>query len=522
MHHPDGTHSTSRETIGRTTDSAAMRPVGLKRLFARKPIDCFEPESGSHGGVEMRRSFGPASLTMLGVGTIVGLGIYVVTGQVAANVAGPAIVLSFLIAGFACGCAALCFAELAAMMPVAGGSAYVYTHLSLGEFPAWIIAWCIIAEYLFATAAVGSGWSAYTQSALVSLGFHLPAALLSPPIRDISGSLALSGTFFNLPAALLVLAAGIVVMSGTKSVARLNSVIVTIKLSVVVLLIVFGLAYANTANWTPLVPPEQWIDGSRRYGWHGVLAGAGMIFFTYLGFDTVTTAGREARDPQRTLPIAILGSLAISTALYIGMSLALTGMVSYRLLGAAAPVHAALAAAGPNLAWLSPIVTLSAIIGLASAALALVYGLSRVLFAAAGDGLLPVLFTRLSTHSRVPTAGVIVASGCAAALAGFLPIAVLGELVSVGTLIAFCVVCGTLAYLRRSRPELPRPFSVPAWPIVSSIGLASCLYLLVMIGEGALTRIGIWLAIGTAVYLGYGLRSRHGWSLKSAKAASLD
>ena len=518
MLHTEQSQVAGRDDDDRYASAGLRRPPGLKRLFARKPIACFEAESGAQDGTAMRRSFGPVSLTMLGVGTIVGLGIYVVTGQVAANVAGPAIVLSFLIGGFACGCAALCFAEMAAMMPVAGGSAYVYTHLSLGEFPAWTIAWCLVAEYLFATAAVGSGWSAYTQSALVSLGVHLPVALTSSPIRDVGDRLALSDTVFNLPAALLVAAAGVVVMSGTKTVARLNTVIVAIKLSVVILLIVFGLAHANVANWVPFVPPEQRIDGTLRYGWHGVFAGAGMIFFTYLGFDTVSTAGREARDPQRTLPIAILGSITISTILYIGMSLALTGLVSYRLLNAPAPVYAALAAAGPKLAWLGPIVTLSAIIGLASAALALVYGLSRVFFALAGDGLLPLAFTHLSIRSRVPTLGVVVASGCAALLAGLLPIEVLGALISMGTLIAFCVVCGTVAYLRLAQPHLPRPFSVPAWPVVSTVGLSSCLYLLVLIGQAALMRIGVWLVLGTALYVIYGLRSRHGWSQREISA----
>jgi APA family basic amino acid/polyamine antiporter len=494
------------------------RPTGWARLFARKPIGCFDSESSLHGNKEMRRSFGPISLTLLGVGTIVGLGIYVVTGQVAANVTGPAIVLSFLIAGFACGCAALCFAELAAMMPVAGGSAYVYTHLALGELPAWIVAWCIIAEYLFATAAVGSGWSAYTLSALASAGIHFPDALAAAPIREAVDGLEFSGKLFNLPAALLVAAAGLVVMSGTRSVARLGSVIVALKLTVVLLLIIFGLAHSHVANWTPFIPSEQWVDGQRRYGWHGVFAGAGMIFFTYLGFDTVSTAGREARDPQRTLPIAILGSITISTILYIGVSLALTGLVSYRMLEAAAPVDAALAAAGTAVAWLRPIVTLSAIVGLASAVLALVYGLSRVLFATAGDGLLPILFTRLSVRSRVPTAGVVVASGAAAMLAGFLPIDVLGQLISVGTLIALCVVCGTHAYLRKSYPALPRPFSVPAWPLIASIGFAACLYLLVMIGTAAMIRISIWIAIGMTIYLAYGFRSRHGWSFRVPKS----
>jgi APA family basic amino acid/polyamine antiporter len=508
-------------TDSRRSDLAAAgvaRPRGWARPFARKPIACFEAESAAHGDKEMQRSFGPISLTMLGVGTIVGLGIYVVTGQVAANVAGPAIVLSFLVAGFACGCAALCFAELAAMMPVAGGSAYVYTHLALGELPAWLIAWCIVAEYLFATAAVGSGWSAYTTSALAAVGVDFPAALASAPVAETAAGLSVSGALFNLPAAMLVIAAGVVVLCGTKIVARLNSVIVALKLSVVVLLIVFGLAHSDAANWVPFIPPEQIVSGQRHYGWHGIFAGAAMIFFTYLGFDTVSTAGREARDPQRTLPVAILGSIAISTALYIGVSLALTGLVSYRLLNAAAPVHAALTAAGPKVAWLNPIVTVSAIVGLASATLALIYGLSRVLYATASDGLLPITFARLSTRARVPTAGVFAAGGTAAALAGLLPIDVLGALISVGTLIALSVVCGTLIYLRRTIPDRPRPFSVPAWPLTASIGLAACLYLLVMIGAASMIRISVWVTIGAALYLGYGIRSRHGWSLKPEQA----
>jgi len=490
---------------------ATARPVGWRRLGARKPLAIFIAEAEGEGRSSLPRRFGPVSLTLFGVGTIVGVGIFVVTGQIAATHAGPAIVLSFLIAGFACACAALCYAELASMAPIAGGSAYTYAFVTLGELAAWIIAWDVIAEYIFSIAAVASGWSGYVQALFGSLGLRLPPAFAAAPILRGDHGLSLSGALFDAPAALLVLGAGAVVWIGTASVARLTNIIVSIKLSAVVLVIVFGLAHAHPANWRPFIPPETVIGGVSRYGWHGVVAGAGLIFFAYLGFDTITTAGQETRNPQRTLPIAILGSIGICTVLYIGMALAMTGLVRYPALAVPAPIHVAIAAAGPSLAWLNAVVTLSAVIGLASAALALVFGVSRIFFAMARDGLLPVLFTRLSKRSRVPAFGVAVATGAAALLSGLFPIVLLGELISVGTLMAFTVVCGSAVYLRIAQPDAPRTFRAPLWPAVSAIGMGSCLYLLASIGLPGLARIGVWMAIGLAIYFGYSVRSRHGW-----------
>lgn len=478
-------------------------------LFDKKPIPVLLAQAHEDGETTLRRGLGPWQLVALGVGAIIGAGIFVITGQSAAVHAGPAIVLSFVVAGATCGLAALCYAELASMIPVSG-SAYNYTYATMGELIAWVIAWDLLAEYLFSASAVSVGWSGYLVGLLKDVGVHLPAMISQAPFApapDGHGLIA-TGAIVNLPAVAIIAVIAGVLLLGVGQSAAVNSAIVALKLAVVVLVIVFGLLYAQPENWRPFIPPVE-VDaasGARHFGIGGLFVAASVIFFAYLGFDTVSTAAQEARDPQRTLPIGILGSLAICTVLYILMSLALTGMAPFRMLNVPAPVYTAVEHVGPQLAWLKPVVAIAATVGLASTLLALLYGQSRICYAVARDGLLPPIFARVHPERRTPWAGTLITAALAATFGGLFPIGLLGELVSVGTLLAFALICGSVMFLRIRQPELPRVFRTPAWWLVCPTGIVACLYLISRLPPVTFLRLGVWLAIGLVVYFGYGYR----------------
>ena len=447
------------------------------------------------------RGFGPVTLTLAGVGAVVGAGIFVMTGQAAAFYAGPAVMLSFVIAGLVCTLTALCYAELAAMMPVAG-SAYRFSTDAFGKTPGWIVGWALVAEYLFATGAVAIGWSAYMQDFVGTFGVRLPAALATSPVAMVGHRFVATGAVINLPAVLLVVAMGAVLLLGTRKAARLNGLIVSIKLSAIVLFILFGLAYAHSRNWVPFLPARTaGPDGAGAYGVAGVFQGAGVVFFAFLGFDGLATAAQETRNPQRNMPIAILATLGISVFLYVAVSAAMTGLVDFRTLGTAAPLTTALAAAGPDLAWLKTYVGACATIGLCAGVWAALFALSRLMFSLARDGLLPAALARSGADMLVPRTAVIIAAGVAAAVAAIMPIALLGELISTGTLIAFAAVCATLMTLRRREPHRHRPFRVPFWRVTPVLGIASCIFVLGSMGVPALERIVAWQAIGLVLYL---------------------
>jgi len=450
---------------------------------------------------ELSRSFGPVSLTLFGVGTVVGAGIFVLTGQAAALYAGPAVTISFLVSGLVCAFAALCYAELAAMAPVAG-AAYSFTRYAFGVLPGWIVGWALVAEMLFAASAVAIGWSAYVQVALAPFGLAVPAALASSPIAMDGHAFHLTGSLINLPAALLVAFMTALLYRGTQESARFNAFIVSVKLSAVMLFLVLGLAYSNSRNWLPFVPDEVIApDGSHAYGMAGVLKAAGIVFFAYLGFDAVATAAQETRQPERNVPIGILASLGISTALYIGVSLAMTGMVDFHQLNTAAPLTAALAEAGPALAWLKTYVGIAASIGLGSAVLVASFALSRLLFSLARDGLLPARLASVHAATGVPRTAVLAGGITAIAMAAVFPINLLGELVSTGTLMAFATVCAAAFALRLREPDRHRPFRVPFWPLTTLLGVLSCLFLLASMGGAALLRILTWQLVGALVLL---------------------
>lgn len=482
-------------------------------LFYKKPIPVLLAQAADEGDGSLRRGLGPLQLTTLGVGAIIGAGIFVVTGQAAALHAGPAIALSFVVAGFVCALAALCYAELASMIPVSG-AAYTYAYATMGQLPAWVIAWDLMAEYLFAAAAVSVGWSGYFVGLMADLGIHLPAALTQAPFVAGEGhALRATGALINLPAVTIVAFIAFVLLQGVRQSALFNAAIVSLKVGVVVLVIAFGLIYSQPENWTPFIPPVETdpVTGASRYGVGGVFAAAAVIFFAYLGFDTVSTAAQEARDPQRTMPMAILASLGVCTVLYLLMCMAMTGMAPFRMLNVPAPVYTAVDNVGPQLAWLKPVVTVTATVGLASTLLALLYGQSRIFYAMARDGLLPPIFARVDARSRTPLIGTVITALVAGTLGGLFPIGILGEMVSVGTLLAFALICAGVIYLRIAEPDLQRGFRAPLWWVTAPLGIVCCLYLIAQLPGATFVRLLAWLAVGLVVYFAYARRhaARH-------------
>jgi APA family basic amino acid/polyamine antiporter len=444
---------------------------------------------------------------MLGIGAIIGAGIFVLTGQAAAMHAGPAVVLSFVFAGIACAFAGLCYAEFASMLPVSG-SAYSYSYATLGEIVAWFIGWMLILEYLFAASTVAVGWSGYFNSLLQSIGHFvnmplaLPAALSSAPLAVTDGHISMTGSIINLPAVLIVGAISWVCYIGITQSASLNAVVVAIKLVVILLFVAFSLQFINPGNWHPFVPP---VDENGHFGWWGVGRAASIVFFSYIGFDAVSTAAQEAKNPQRDMPIGILGSLVICTILYIVVSGVLTGIAPYTQLGTEHPVSTALEHI-PSLSWLRVIIDAGAIAGLSSVILVMLMGQPRIFYTMAKDGLMPPAFAKVHPKYQTPYVGQIVVGIIAALLAGLLPIKTLGDLVSMGTLLAFTTVCIGVLVLRKTRPDLPRAFRVPAAPVVCVLGAISCFVLFALAFKDNVLWMTGWIIAGLLVYFLYGYR----------------
>ncbi len=478
-------------------------------IWTKKPLSILMQEASGEGDGALKRSLTAMNLTLLGIGAIIGAGIFVLTGTAAAQHAGPAIVISFLVAGAACAFAGLCYAEFASLIPIAG-SAYTYGYATLGELLAWIIGWDLVLEYLFAASTVAVGWSGYFVQFLKDIGIALPASLTTAPFAvEGTHTLVRTGAIMNLPAVLLILLMTGLLVVGMKESAKFNNLIVYVKIAIVLLVIGFGAFYVDTANWSPFIPPQltDAVTGALvpgKYGWSGIFAGAGVIFFAYIGFDAVSTAAQEAKNPQRDLPIGILASLAICTVLYILMALVMTGMVPFMKLDVAEPVYVALDAAGPQLAWLKYFATLGAIAGLASVVLVMLMGQPRIFYAMSRDGLLPPLFGRVHPKFGTPWLATIVTGVVAAAVAGLFPIGLLGQLVSIGTLFAFVIVCAGILVLRYRSPELKRPFRTPWVPFVPLAGMAICGWLMYNLPSDTWWRLGIWMAIGMLIYVFYG------------------
>jgi basic amino acid/polyamine antiporter, APA family len=505
-------------------------------LFRRKSVKDLQAEVQTDQS--LKRALGPVNLTALGIGAIIGAGIFVLTGHAAAEYAGPAIVISFILAGIACAFAGLCYAEFSAMIPISG-SAYTYGYATLGEFVAWIIGWDLILEYLFAASTVAVGWSGYFVSLLYDFGISIPklSAAAGTQLIEIPKTLAASvhmyagwweakpelldqikaagidpaalthaTAAFNVPAVLIILIITTLLVIGIKESATFNYIIVAIKLLVILAFIGVGVAYINKANWHPFVPPfVPATEGHpSHFGWHGVFRAAGVIFFAYIGFDAVSTAAQEAKKPQRDMPIGILTSLAICTVLYIVVSLVLTGIVSYTKLSSPAPIAVAVDSLGPSVAWLRPIVKIGAIAGLSSVILVMMLGQPRIFYTMSKDGLLPPMFSAVHPKFRTPWLATILTGVVAMLIAALFPIGLLGELVSIGTLLAFASVCAGVFVLRFTDPQIHRPFRAPVFWLVGPLGVAFCLFLMIGLPLDTWLRLIIWMAIGLVIYFTYG------------------
>ena len=472
-------------------------------LWSKKTVAMVQQETSVEGEHSLRRSLGALNLTLLGIGAIIGAGIFVLTGTAAAQYAGPAIVLSFVIAGLGCLFAGLCYAEFASMIPIAG-SAYTYGYATLGELVAWIIGWDLILEYLFAASTVAVGWSGYFVSFLRDyLGIDLPTALTNAPFRvEGTHTFVRTGAIANVPAIMLVAFLTTLLVFGIRESARLNNIIVFIKVAIVFLVIGFGFMFVNTANWHPFIPENTGTFG--QFGWSGILRGSAVIFFAYIGFDAVSTAAQEAKNPQRDLPIGILSSLAVCTVLYILMALVMTGIARFSELNVPDPVYVAIGKAGPGLAWLKPIVAVGAIAGLASVVLVMLMGQPRIFYSMARDGLLPPVFSTVHPKFRTPWVSTIITGTVAAAIGGLFPIELLGQLVAIGTLFAFVIVSAGILVLRYRSPELHRPFRTPLVPLVPLLSIFICGYMMYGLPTDTWFRLFIWLVLGLIIYFGYG------------------
>ena len=481
-------------------------------IFATKSIDQIQVEaSGSGGGHTLKRVLGPVDLVTLGIGAIIGTGIFVLTGQAAAAHAGPAIVLSMVLAGIASALAGLCYAEFASTVPIAG-SAYTYGYATLGEFVAWIIGWDLILEYALGAATVAVGWSGYLVSILHDFGIQFPAALSAAPgslITLADGSTVTA--VFNLPAVLITAVVAALLVVGIQESARVNAVIVVVKVAVVLMVIVAGAMFINTANWHPFIPENTGEFG--KFGYSGILRASGVIFFAYIGFDAVSTAAQEAKNPQKDMPIGILGSLVVCTILYVLVSAVIVGLVPYTSLGVAAPMAVAIDAAkaqAAGTAWASIfsimpfLVKLGAIAGLSSVMVVMLLGQTRVFFSMANDGLMPPWANRVHPKFRTPHITTILTGIVVAIAAGFTPINILGELVSIGTLLAFVIVSLGIMVLRVKRPDLPRPFRTPAVFVVAPLAALVSLGLMAGLPLDTWLRLIIWMVIGVVVYFLYG------------------
>ncbi len=468
-------------------------------LFVKKPIEQIDRSEEAACG--LKRTLGSKSLIALGIGVIIGAGIFSLTGIAAAENAGPAVVISFVIAAIACALAGMCYSEFASLIPMAG-SAYTYAYATMGELMAWIIGWDLVLEYAMGAAAVSVAWSGYVTSLLKDFGIHLPAQFVLSPFdtATLADGTQVHG-LVNLPAIFIIFLASILLMLGMRQSSLANNIIVVIKLSVIAVFVAIGVFYIKPENYSPFIPPNTGTFG--EYGWSGILRAAGVMFFAYIGFDCVSTAAQESKDPQKNIPVGILGSLVVCTIIYVVFALVLTGMVNYQVMrGDAAPVATAI-----NLTpftWLQKLIKVGIIAGFSSVILVLLYGQSRIFFSMSRDGLLPQFFSRVHPQWRTPWLSNVLFMFFVSAFAGFFPISKLGHMTSIGTLFAFVIVCAGVLILRRTQPDLPRPYRTPFVPFVPIAGILVCGALIYSLGWETWMRLIVWLAIGFVVYFGYG------------------
>lgn len=473
--------------------------MSTNHVSARTPLSQYIAEGEAH---PLPKVLGPISITFMGIGAIIGAGIFVLTGTAAALFAGPAIIISFVLAAIACGFVGLCYTELATLIPVSG-STYTYTYISLGRFAGWLIGWTLILEYSVGAATVAVGWSGYFNRTLAALGIGIPQRLSAPmgQLVTLADGTAVPA-LVNLPAIGIVAVLTFLLVRGTSESSHVNNLMVVLKLAVVLAFVLLGASHVDPANWHPFLPPNEGTFGT--FGWSGVLHGASVVFFSYIGFDAVSNCTQEARQPQRDMPVGILGSLAISTVLYIAVAAVLVGLVPYQKLDVAAPI--ALGVARIGLPWLQLFVDAGALIGITTAILVLLYGQSRIFARMAHDGLLPGILSRLHPRLQTPWISQILIGVVVAGVAGFIPIELLSELVGVGTLFAFILVCIAVIRLRTLEPTAKRPFRVPAVPWVPLLGVLSCLALMAGLSPLTWAWLASWLAIGLVIYFVYSRR----------------
>ncbi len=485
------------------TDSGARQPAAkpslLRKLLAVRPV---QPRELA-GAERLKQTLGAWSLMSIGIGATIGTGVFVLTGTVAANQSGPAITLSLLIAAFGSALAALCYAEFAAFLPVPG-SAYSYTYATLGEAIAWFIGWNLLLEYGISAAAVAVSWSAYVVNLLAEIHIHLPAIWVNAPLgQSATGHLIATGSIINVPAILIVAAMSALCYIGIRETASATNLMVALKVGVIVIFVVAGLKFIDPGNWHPYIPRNTGTFG--HFGWTGVLQGAGIIFFSYVGFDTASTTALEARNPQRDLPIGIIGTLVISTILYVAMAAAITGMVPYFKLNDAQPVAVALDAHAA-LSWLGVFLKLGIIAGMTSVILTSLLGQPRILLSMADDGLLPRAMSRCHPRFKTPHVATAVTGVGAALIAGVFPLDVLADLISIGILLAFAVVCVGVLVMRRTRPEVRRPFRVPAAWLLCPLGAIVCAGTTYFLSNATWIRLVLWTGLGFAIYALYGFK----------------
>ncbi|SJZ91618.1 amino acid/polyamine/organocation transporter, APC superfamily [Enhydrobacter aerosaccus] len=473
--------------------------MNTDHVTARTPLSQYIADGKAH---PLPKVLGPISITFMGIGAIIGAGIFVLTGTAAALYAGPAVIVSFVLAAIACGFVGLCYTELATLIPISG-STYTYTYISLGRFAGWLIGWTLILEYSIGAATVSVGWSGYFSRTLATLGLGIPPRLAAPTGQLVTLSDGTTATaLLNLPAVAIVAVLTFLLVRGTSESSRVNNLMVTLKLAVVLAFVLLGAPHVDPANWRPFVPPNEGTFG--QFGWSGVLHGASVVFFSYIGFDAVSNCTQEAKRPQRDMPIGILGSLAVSTVLYIAVAAVLVGLVPYQKLDVAAPI--ALGVAKIGLPWLQLFVDAGALIGITTAILVLLYGQSRIFARMAHDRLLPPVLAQVHPRLQTPWISQILIGVAVAAVAGFIPIELLSELVGVGTLFAFILVSFAVIRLRTLEPTAKRPFRVPAVPWVPLLGVLCCLVLMAGLSPLTWAWLASWIAIGLVVYFTYSRR----------------
>lgn len=474
-----------------------------KGLFAKKSIQSLVSEASSSSS-GLKRTLGPVNLTAMGIGAIIGAGLFVITGPAAASYAGPGVLISFVLAAIVCVFSALCYAEFVSMIPISG-SAYSYAYASLGEFAAWILGWVLLCEFLFSPTTVASGWSGYFTSLMHDIGWDIPAAWNASPLGyDLVQGWVSTGSILNIPAMVIVGVIGIMVALGVQTAAFVNNLLVIVKLGVILLLIICGIAFINWDNLAPLIPENTGVFG--QFGWSGVLRGAGVVFFAFIGFDAVATLAQESRNPQKDIPIGMLGSLGISTIAYVLVGIVLLGAVSYTKLGVPGSFGVVVDSFGPSFVWLRYVVKIAILAGLTTVILVMIMGMARILYIMAIDGLLPKAFGKTHPKFKTPFFATIFVTVLMMIMTGTLPVEILGQMTSMSTVLVFAIVALGILILRKKQPDAKRPFKIPCGPLIPVLSILTCLALMAGLPGVTWFQLIIWIVVGLFIYWAYGYR----------------